>query len=90
LFNHTRNFTFEFTPRIFFANRSGNKANGVSQPNALLETASGELMEQVSTLENATSQSAPMLGRATRPKPKIGNGLAEFWFGRKKNCRLFP
>jgi hypothetical protein len=57
---------------------------------AELKKRNAELVEKVSALENTTPQPASILGRAARPNPKMGNGLAEFWFGRKKNCRQSP
>jgi hypothetical protein len=45
---------------------------------------------KVSALDDAAPQPTLILGRAAHPNPNMGIGLAEFWFGRKKNCRQSP
>jgi len=56
---------------------------GIRKRNAALE-------KKVSALDDAPPQPALMLGRAAHPNPKMGIGLAGFWFGRKNNCRRSP
>jgi hypothetical protein len=52
-----------------------------------LKKRNAELEEKVSALEHVAPQLAPLPGHPSRPMPRMGIGLAEFWFGRKKNCR---
>ncbi|MFZ0827347.1 MAG: hypothetical protein WAO02_07975 [Verrucomicrobiia bacterium] len=49
-----------------------------------------KLEEKISPFKRAIPRPALMPGLVARSQPIMGSGLAEFWFGRKKNGRQSP
>jgi hypothetical protein len=42
------------------------------------------LEARVAALEDANGKPTPILGRASRTKPKMSKGMDEYWSGKKK------